>query len=31
MEEDASSPILEPTHNHDRIEPFDNGYAHVAL
>lgn len=33
MEEDASSPMLELTHNHDRIEPYDkgDGYAHVAF
>jgi lactoylglutathione lyase len=33
MEEDASSPMLELTHNHDRTEPYDKGegYAHVAF
>ena len=33
MEEDASSPMLELTHNHDRTEPYDkgDGYAHVAF
>jgi lactoylglutathione lyase len=33
MEEDASSPMLELTHNHDRAEPYDkgDGYAHVAF
>ena len=33
MEEDASSPMLELTHNHDRIEHYDkgDGYAHVAF
>jgi lactoylglutathione lyase len=33
MEADASSPMLELTHNHDRIEPYDkgDGYAHVAF
>ena len=33
MEADASSPMLELTHNHDRTEPYDkgDGYAHVAF
>ena len=33
MEEDASSPMLERTHNHDSTEPYDkgDGYAHVAF
>jgi lactoylglutathione lyase len=33
MEEDASLPMLELTHNHDRTEPYDkgDGYAHVAF
>ncbi len=33
MEEDASEPMLELTHNHDQTEPYDlgNGYAHVAF
>jgi lactoylglutathione lyase len=33
MEADASSPMLELTRNHDRIEPYDkgDGYAHVAF
>ena len=33
MEEDASEPMLELTHNHDRTEPYDkgDGYAHVAF
>ena len=33
MEEDASSPMLELTHNHDRTEPYDkgDGYAHIAF
>ena len=33
MEEDASQPMLELTHNHDRAEPYDkgDGYAHVAF
>jgi lactoylglutathione lyase len=33
MEEDASSPMLELTHNRDRTEPYDKGvgYAHVAF
>ena len=33
MEEDASEPMLELTHNHDRTEPYDKGegYAHVAF
>ena len=33
MEENASSPMLELTHNHDRTEPYDkgDGYAHVAF
>jgi len=31
MDEDASSPMLELTHNHDRIEPYDKGNAHVAF
>ena len=33
LEEDASSPMLELTHNHDRADPYDkgNGYAHVAF
>ena len=33
MEEDASSPMLELTHNHDRTEHYDkgDGYAHVAF
>jgi lactoylglutathione lyase len=33
MEEDASSPMLELTHNHDQSEPYDmgNGYSHVAF
>ena len=33
MEGDASSPILEFTHNRDRTEPYNkgDGYAHVAF
>jgi lactoylglutathione lyase len=33
MEGDASSPMLELTHNHDRTEPYHkgDGYAHVAF
>ena len=33
MEEDASEPMLELTHNHGRTEPYDtgDGYAHVAF
>ncbi len=33
MEEDASEPMLELTHNHDQTEPYDlgNGYSHVAF
>jgi lactoylglutathione lyase len=33
MEADASAPMLELTHNHDRTEPYDkgDGYAHVAF
>jgi lactoylglutathione lyase len=33
MEADASSPMLELTHNHNRTEPYDkgDGYAHIAL
>jgi lactoylglutathione lyase len=33
LEEDASEPMLELTHNHDRTEPYDkgDGYAHVAF
>ena len=33
MEEDASEPMLELTHNHDRTEPYEkgDGYAHVAF
>ena len=33
MEEDSASPMLELTHNQDRIEPYDtgDGYAHVAF
>jgi lactoylglutathione lyase len=33
MEEDASSPMLELTHNHDRSDSYDkgDGYAHVAF
>ena len=33
MEANASSPMLELTHNHDRTEPYDkgDGYAHVAF
>lgn len=33
IEADASSPMLELTHNHDRTEPYDkgDGYAHVAF
>jgi lactoylglutathione lyase len=33
MEGDALEPMLELTHNHDRIEPYDkgDGYAHVAF
>jgi lactoylglutathione lyase len=33
LEEDASEPMLELTHNHDRSEPYDkgDGYAHVAF
>ena len=33
MEEDPTSPMLELTHNHDRIAPYDkgDGYAHVAF
>ena len=32
MEADASSPMLELTHNHDRTEPYNKGagYAYVA-
>jgi lactoylglutathione lyase len=33
MDEDASEPMLELTHNHDRTEPYDkgDGYSHVAF
>jgi hypothetical protein len=33
METDASSPTMELTHNHGRIEPYDkgDGYIHVPL
>ena len=33
MQEDASEPMLELTHNHDRQEPYDpgDGYSHVAF
>ncbi len=33
MEADASEPMLELTHNHDRTEPYDlgDGYFHVAF
>ena len=33
MEEDASEPMLELTHNHDQDEPYDlgDGYSHVAF
>ncbi len=33
MEEDASAPMLELTHNYGRTEPYEmgNGYAHVAF
>jgi lactoylglutathione lyase len=33
MEEDASEPMLELTHNHGRTEPYEkgDGYAHVAF
>lgn len=33
MEEDASEPMLELTHNHDRTEPYEkgDGYGHVAF
>ena len=33
MEEDASEPMLELTHNHGRMEPYEkgDGYAHVAF
>lgn len=33
IEENASEPMLELTHNHDRTEPYDkgDGYAHVAF
>lgn len=33
MEEDASEPMLELTHNHGQTEPYDlgNGYSHVAF
>jgi lactoylglutathione lyase len=33
MAEEASEPMLELTHNHDRAEPYDmgDGYAHVAF
>src|SRR3712207_6117150 len=33
MAEEASEPMLELTHNHDRSEPYDkgDGYAHVAF
>lgn len=33
MEEDASEPMLELTHNHDQEEPYDlgDGYSHVAF
>lgn len=33
MEEDASEPMLELTHNHDQTEPYDpgDGYSHVAF
>jgi lactoylglutathione lyase len=30
MDEDASSPMLELTHNHDRTEPYDKGNVGVA-
>ena len=33
MEEDASEPMLELTHNHGQTEPYDpgDGYSHVAF
>lgn len=33
MEEDASEPMLELTHNHGRTEPYEmgDGYSHVAF
>ncbi len=33
MEESASEPMLELTHNHDQSEPYDlgSGYSHVAF
>ena len=34
MEEDASEPMLELTHNHDQTEPYEvpgDGYSHVAF
>ena len=33
VEEDASEPMLELTHNHGQEEPYDlgNGYSHVAF
>ena len=33
IEEDASEPMLELTHNHGQEEPYDlgNGYSHVAF
>ncbi|CAN5864154.1 VOC family protein [soil metagenome] len=33
LEEDASEPMLELTHNHDQSEPYDlgDGYSHVAF
>ena len=33
MAADASQPMLELTHNHDRTEPYDtgDGYSHVAF
>lgn len=33
MEEDASEPMLELTHNHEQTEPYEmgDGYSHVAF
>ena len=33
LEENASEPMLELTHNHDQNKPYDmgNGYSHVAF
>ena len=33
MQEDASEPMLELTHNHDQTEPYEvgDGYSHVAF